>query len=118
MIKRRYNEQTGKLGASYPEYMTIPEPFLLLSEEDNDNISSDAENIYFFIDGNLITKNKKEEEARINKLADIDLQLDELDKKCIRALREGGNNEDGIPYINFYQQQIEELRNKRKQYEE
>lgn len=42
----------------------------------------------------------------------IQEQLDELDLKSIRALREGGTNEDGVPYLTFYQNQINELREK------
>ena len=40
----------------------------------------------------------------------IQLQLNELDLKSIRALREGGENADGVPYLEYYQNQINELR--------
>ena len=34
----------------------------------------------------------------------------DLDLKCIRALREGGNDEDGVPYIEKFQAEISKLR--------
>ena len=44
------------------------------------------------------------------KLLKIQEKLDELDLKTIRALREGGTNAEGIPYLELYQSQINELR--------
>lgn len=37
-------------------------------------------------------------------------ELDKLDLKSIRALREGGTLENGTTYLDFYQSQIDELR--------
>lgn len=70
MIKRRYDAQTGKLGAAYPDCMTVPEPYITLTNAENDSISVDDENVYYYIDGNLVTKNKAElaEEIRVAKL--------------------------------------------------
>ena len=45
-----------------------------------------------------------------NELVNIQRELDLLDLKSIRALREGGENVDGIAYIDFYQNQINDLR--------
>ena len=36
--------------------------------------------------------------------------MDALDLKSIRALREGGKTNDGVLYIDFYQNQINDLR--------
>ena len=59
---------------------------------------------------------RTETQKRILEIEDekqaIQEQLDELDLKSIRALREGGTNEDGIPYLTFYQNQITKLREK------
>ena len=41
---------------------------------------------------------------------DIHKQLDALDLKSIRALREGGTREDGTTYLEYYQSQINALR--------
>lgn len=41
---------------------------------------------------------------------EIQKQLDALDLKCIRAMREGGNDTDGVPFLDKYQAQINELR--------
>lgn len=45
-----------------------------------------------------------------NKLTKIQKDLDALDLKSIRALREGGKTNDGVLYIDFYQNQINDLR--------
>ena len=59
---------------------------------------------------------RTEAQKRILEIEDekqaIQEQLDKLDLKSIRALLEGGTNEDGIPYLTFYQNQITELRDK------
>lgn len=41
---------------------------------------------------------------------EIQNKLNELDIKCIRAMREGGNDEDGTPFIDKYQAEIISLR--------
>lgn len=55
-----------------------------------------------------------ETENQINnieiKLQNIQTKLNDLDLKSIRALREGGENSDGVPYLEYYQTQINELR--------
>jgi len=50
--------------------------------------------------------------AKENTLKKIDLQtqIDELDLKSIRALREGGTTSDGTTYIEYYTNQITALR--------
>lgn len=44
------------------------------------------------------------------KIAEIKSKLDALDLKCIRAIREGGNDEDGVAFLDKYQQEINTLR--------
>ena len=44
------------------------------------------------------------------KFAEIKSKLDALDLKCIRAIREGGNDEDGVAFLDKYQQEINTLR--------
>lgn len=60
------------------------------------------------------TKEYLARQAEENKLArkqEIQLELDALDLKCIRAMREGGTDDDGVPFLDKYQAQIIELRN-------
>ena len=54
-----------------------------------------------------LLQNEKEKTARIN---EIKSELSELDIKSIRAIREGGNDEDGIPFLEKYQNAINQLR--------
>jgi hypothetical protein len=44
------------------------------------------------------------------KKTDLQAQIDELDKKSIRALREGGTMSDGMTYLEYYTNQITTLR--------
>ena len=57
-----------------------------------------------------LTENEKRIILIDEELNKIQLQLNELDLKSIRALREGGENADGVPYLEYYQNQINELR--------
>ena len=50
-----------------------------------------------------------EEEKNLRK-EEIEAKLNELDIKCIRALREGGNDDEGTPFIEKYQTEILALR--------
>ena len=105
MIKRRYNPITGELGKAYPDTMTIPEPFLTLSEAENNKISADYGNIYFYINNQLVKKDRKTIEAKNKRISEIKAQLDELDLKSIRAIRS-----DDIEYIKKYETEAEKLR--------
>lgn len=64
MIKRRYDAVTGKLGASYSDNITVPEPFLLLTEAQNDAISTDSDYVYYYKDGTYKKVNKALQEAK------------------------------------------------------
>ena len=55
----------------------------------------------------LTIQGEKQNEAKI---AEIKSKLDALDLKCIRAIREGGNDEDGVAFLDKYQQEINTLR--------
>lgn len=60
------------------------------------------------------TKEYLAKTAEMDKLArkqEIQSELDSLDLKCIRAIREGGVDEDGVDFLDKYQSQIIELRN-------
>lgn len=41
---------------------------------------------------------------------EIETELETLDIKCIRAMREGGQDDEGTPFIDKYQAQISALR--------
>ena len=85
-----------------------------IAETDTSIIALESNEI--FVDGEVKINPNYDAEKR---LFHIDIELDEiknqladLDLKSIRALREGGVNSEGIPYINYYQTQIDELRQK------
>gem|GEM_PF-6117350 len=43
----RYDEKTGKVGNTYSADVEVPEPFLEITEEQHDKITTDEENLYF-----------------------------------------------------------------------
>lgn len=51
-----------------------------------------------------------QEKQKAERISEIKLELDALDVKCIRAIREGGNDEDGVPFLDKYQAEINALR--------
>lgn len=60
------------------------------------------------------TKEYLAKTAEIDKLTrkqEIQSELESLDLKCIRAMREGGVDENGVAFLDKYQSQIIELRN-------
>lgn len=83
----------------------------------------ETQNAIYALERNEIFINNKVE---INPFYDLELRLyqiklelnqnqeklDELDLKTIRAFREGGTNQDGIPYLELYQAEINSLRQK------
>ena len=73
---------------------------------------------------NKLTKLSKSEYEQLLKqqeiqkeIIQIQNQLDELDLKTIRAMRDGGEKEAGLTWVNYYNQQIIELRNKKSELE-
>ncbi len=84
MIKLRYDKETGLIGKAYNENLIVPEPYLLITEEENNKISEDHENVYFVVDGEFVKKNRAEmeEKARIAKLKMTPLDF----IKCLEGL--------------------------------
>lgn len=89
MIKRQYDVKTGKLGAAYPEYMKIPEPYLTLTEKENDKISSDDKNVYFYLNNQIVAKDKAKIKEKEKRIEEIKEELNKIDLKSIRAFRAG-----------------------------
>lgn len=54
--------------------------------------------------------NSVAQKAKENRIAEIKTELNALDLKCIRALREGGTDDDGVPYLEKFQAEISKLR--------
>jgi len=72
------------------------------------------ENDEIIQDGNPIKnpdyENEKNEQIKEQRKNEIKLKLAELDLKTIRALREGGENEEGQMFLKIYQEEINALR--------
>jgi len=72
---------------------------------------------YAIVDLRVVDETKQigyTQTQRINEINDsieqTQAELDKWDLKTIRTLREGGNMEDGTPYIDYYQSEINVLR--------
>lgn len=52
----------------------------------------------------------QDEKAKSERKSEILSELNALDMKCIRAMREGGEDEEGIPFLEKYQAEITALR--------
>ena len=67
-MKVRYDNKTGGLGKAYPETMQVPDPYIILTTDEIDNIVNQTDKIAFVVDGSVVLKDKAEleaEEARI-----------------------------------------------------
>ena len=67
-MKVRYDNKTGGLGKAYPETMQVPDPYIILTSDEIDNIVNQTDKIAFVVDGSVVLKDKAEleaEEARI-----------------------------------------------------
>lgn len=67
-MKVRYDNKTGRLGKAYPETMLVPDPYIILTTDEIDNIVNQTDKIAFVVDGSVVLKDKAEleaEEARI-----------------------------------------------------
>lgn len=53
---------------------------------------------------------KLEVKDKTLRIEEIKAELEVLDIKCIRAIREGGNDDDGVPFLEKYQSEINNLR--------
>ena len=104
MIKRRIGKD-GRLLAAYSDSIIVPQPFVTLTEEENNKIAADDKHIYFYIDNNLVKKDKAEIEKREKRIEQIKEELNQLDLKTIRALRSNDTE-----YIASYENEAITLR--------
>jgi len=82
MIKVRYNAETGKVIGAYPEHLDVAEPYITVTEQENDAIV-DRDKAYV-IEGQLvdITGTDKEKELNAVKIAkELQEQLYQLKAK-------------------------------------
>lgn len=59
MIKLQYNKNTGAVGNGYNDNIIVPEPYILITEDEHDKIRTDDKNFYFVEGNKLIAKEKK-----------------------------------------------------------
>ena len=67
-MKVRYDNKTGRLGKAYPETMLVPDPYIILTTDEIDNIVNQTDKIAFIVDGSVVLKDKAEIEAQEQKL--------------------------------------------------
>ena len=59
-MKVRYDNKTGRLGKAYPETMQVPDPYIILTTDEIDNIVNQTDKLAFVVDGSVILKDKAE----------------------------------------------------------
>ena len=67
-MKVRYDNKTGRLGKAYPETMLVPDPYIILTTDEIDNIVNQTDKIAFVVDGSVVLKDKAEIEAQEAKI--------------------------------------------------
>ena len=67
-MKVRYDNKTGRLGKAYPETMQVPDPYIILTTDEIDNIVNQTDKIAFIVDGSVVLKDKAEIEAQEAKI--------------------------------------------------
>ena len=67
-MKVRYDNKTGRLGKAYPETMLVPDPYIILTTDEIDNIVNQTDKIAFIVDGSVVLKDKAEIEAQEAKI--------------------------------------------------
>lgn len=75
-MKVRYDNKTGRLGKAYPETMQVPDPYIILTTDEIDNIVNQTDKVAFVVDGSVVLKDRAEleaEEARIKEAKRIAL---------------------------------------------
>jgi len=60
MLKLKFDSTTGKALAAYPAAFEVAEPFLEITEEQNETIQADTQNYYYLVNGKLKAKNRLE----------------------------------------------------------
>ena len=63
-MKVRYDNKTGRLGKAYPETMLVPDPYIILTTDEIDNIVNQTDKLAFVVDGSVVLKDKAEIEAQ------------------------------------------------------
>lgn len=63
-MKVRYNSETGRLGKAYPETMQVPDPYIILTTDEIDDIVNQTDKIAFVVDGSVVLKDRAEIEAQ------------------------------------------------------
>lgn len=112
MIKLRLDKNTKRVLAAYPEYIAVPKPFVLVTEEESSKISEDSENVYFYKNKKFTTVPKAQIEAQEKRKTEIIEALAELDSKRIRAVCEPSikDEETGKTWLDYYNAEITALR--------
>lgn len=81
------------------------------------NVIAVCENEYSFIDNKWVKLSEEEAQAKqltiqnAIRLNEIQAELDELDRKRIRAIAEPSLKDENITWLEYYNSQISELRN-------
>ena len=86
-MKVRYDNKTGRLGKAYPETMQVPDPYIILTTDEIDNIVNQTDKVAFVVDGSVVLKDRAELEAEEKEmfLSEIGVSSGGLDRLIERS---------------------------------
>lgn len=119
---RKEIKTDGTFGGNFPyniDYSNLPENLIEIEEEQAYEIDSNIEK-YRYINGEIVDisetqeyKDKITQTENQAKKANLQIQIEDLDKKRIRAICEPEikDEESGQSWLEYYNLQVQELRN-------
>lgn len=121
MLTRKQVNLDGTFGGNFPyeiDYQILPENIIEIDEEIAREIDLNLDK-YRYQNGNIVDISDTQEyqdklllSENVSKKADLQLQIEEIDLKRIRAIAEPElkDAENGLTWLEYYTQQIQELR--------
>jgi hypothetical protein len=101
-MKVRYNKDTGEFGKIYAENILIPEPFIILSQEEINDITNQNDKIPFVINGVVVLKDKAAIEAKKAAIAKINEEFKQVTVDYETAMNTAVEYSNGFTYLPKY----------------
>lgn len=101
-MKVRYDSTTGEFGKVYAETITVPEPFIILSQEEINNIVNQTDKVPFVVDGTIVLKDKATIEAKKEAIAELNKEFEQATTDYETAMNTAIEYTNGFTYLPKY----------------
>jgi hypothetical protein len=101
-MKVRYNKETGELGKAYSDEVTVPEPFITLTQEEMNNITNQEDKVPFVVGGVVTLKDKAPIEAKKAAIEEINKQFAQATVDYETAMNTPVEYVNGFTYLPKY----------------